>query len=214
LIHASQREADAVHSSSPSVQEALPGPGPQRTLDRHLGTTERPAAAQAAGPILDDLSTELRADVVVLAFVLAHGEEHLEEVIRSLRLRGISADVVAGGAAEHVAPQPTADSLLPPAEIYSDALLTVDFRLRRVELGGRELALTPLEFRLLVAFVRNAKQVLPHEQLVELAWGDSRSVSREQLRLTVSYLRRKLGIEGRGAIETVRGFGYRYRPGG
>jgi DNA-binding response OmpR family regulator len=99
-------------------------------------------------------------------------------------------------------------------EVYSDVLLTVDFRQRRAELRGRELALTPLEFRLLAAFVRHPKQVLSHNQLLELAWGDARWVSREQLRLTVSYLRRKLGADGRQAIETVRGFGYRYRPTG
>ena len=98
-------------------------------------------------------------------------------------------------------------------DVYSDRLLTVDFRQRKAELrGGRELALTPLEFRLLAAFVRHPKQVLSHDQLLELAWGDARWVSREQLRLTVSYLRRKVGAEGRKAIETVRGFGYRYTP--
>jgi DNA-binding response OmpR family regulator len=104
------------------------------------------------------------------------------------------------------------DSLLAPADAYVDPLLTVDFSQRTVELGGRELALTPLEFRLLAAFVRHPRQVLSHDQLLELAWGDSRRVSREQLRLTVSYLRRKLGVEGWQAIETIRGFGYRYRP--
>jgi DNA-binding response OmpR family regulator len=98
-------------------------------------------------------------------------------------------------------------------EVYSDTLLTVDFRQRKADLRGRELALTPLEFRLLAAFVRHPKQVLSHDQLLELAWGDARWVSREQLRLTVSYLRRKLGAEG-NVIETVRGFGYRYRPAG
>jgi DNA-binding response OmpR family regulator len=97
-------------------------------------------------------------------------------------------------------------------EVYSDKLLTVDFRQRTAEFGGQELALTPLEFRLLAAFVRHPKQVLSHEQLQELAWGDARWVSRQQLRLTVSYLRRKLGVDGGAAIETVRGFGYRYRP--
>jgi len=96
--------------------------------------------------------------------------------------------------------------------IYSDKLLTVDFRQRRAELRGRELTLTPLEFRLLAAFVRHPKQVLSHDQLLELAWGDARWVSREQLRLTVSYLRRKLGADGRNAIATFRGFGYRYTP--
>ena len=50
--------------------------------------------------------------------------------------------------------------------------------------------------------------------MLELVWGDSFSASRDQVKLYVGYLRRKL--EGAGAdgsvIETVRGFGYRYRP--
>jgi DNA-binding response OmpR family regulator len=45
-------------------------------------------------------------------------------------------------------------------------------------------------------------------------WGDPYGASRDQVKLYVGYLRRKLeaaGGEG-SAIETVRGFGYRYRP--
>ena len=99
-------------------------------------------------------------------------------------------------------------------ETYADDFLTVDFAQRKVTAGGVELALTPLEFRLLGAFVRNQNQVLSHDQLLELAWGDARSADRDQVKLYVGYLRRKLGT-GAGdesPIETVRGFGYRYRP--
>jgi DNA-binding response OmpR family regulator len=99
-------------------------------------------------------------------------------------------------------------------ETYADDFLTVDFAQRKVTAGGVEPALTPLEFRLLGAFVRNQNQVLSHDQLLELAWGDARSADRDQVKLYVGYLRRKLGT-GAGdesPIETVRGFGYRYRP--
>ena len=99
-------------------------------------------------------------------------------------------------------------------ETYADDFLTVDFAQRKVTAGGVELALTPLEFRLLGAFVRNQNQVLPHDQLLELAWGDARSADRDQVKLYVGYLRRKLGtgVGDESPIETVRGFGYRYRP--
>ena len=99
-------------------------------------------------------------------------------------------------------------------ETYADDFLTVDFAQRRVSAGGVDLTLTPLEFRLLGAFVRNQNQVLSHEQLLELAWGDARSADRDQVKLYVGYLRRKLGTGAGDAspIETVRGFGYRYRP--
>jgi DNA-binding response OmpR family regulator len=99
-------------------------------------------------------------------------------------------------------------------ETYADDFLTVDFAQRKVTAGGVELALTPLEFRLLGAFVRNQNQVLSHDQLLELAWGDARSADRDQVKLYVGYLRRKLGtgVGDESPIETVRGFGYRYRP--
>jgi DNA-binding response OmpR family regulator len=99
-------------------------------------------------------------------------------------------------------------------ETYADDFLTIDFAQRKVAAGGVELALTPLEFRLLGAFVRNQNQVLSHDQLLELAWGDARSADRDQVKLYVGYLRRKLGtgVGDESPIETVRGFGYRYRP--
>ena len=98
-----------------------------------------------------------------------------------------------------------------PREVYADSLLTIDLAQRTVEVDGNEISLTPLEFRLLVAFVRHASQVLSREQLLELVWRDPLGVSPDQVKLYVGYLRKKLGDAG-NAIETVRGFGYRYRP--
>ncbi|MEK6252315.1 MAG: response regulator transcription factor [Actinomycetota bacterium] len=99
-------------------------------------------------------------------------------------------------------------------EVLSDGLVEVDFAQAKALVRGRELSLTPLEFRLLAAFVRNPNQVLSQDQLLELAWSSSSSASREQVKLYVGYLRRKLreaaGVE---PLETVRGFGYRYNPG-
>ncbi|MDQ2981090.1 MAG: response regulator transcription factor [Actinomycetota bacterium] len=99
-------------------------------------------------------------------------------------------------------------------ETYADEFVTINFAQRAVRAGDRDLSLTPLEFRLLGAFVRNPKQVLSHEQLLELVWGDERAAERDQVKLYVGYLRRKLGTaeNGESPIETVRGFGYRYRP--
>jgi DNA-binding response OmpR family regulator len=99
-------------------------------------------------------------------------------------------------------------------EHYVDDRLTIDFAQRAVSFEGEAVSLTPLEFRLLAAFVRHPRQVLSREQLLELVWGDSYGVSGDQVKLYVGYLRRKLAPEDpAGApIETVRGFGYRYRP--
>lgn len=96
--------------------------------------------------------------------------------------------------------------------VYSDARLEVDFEQRSVKIVGRAVDLTPLEFRLLVAFVHHPGQVLSHDQLLGLVWDDAFGASKDQLKVYVGYLRRKLA-EGGAAdlIETVRGFGYRYR---
>jgi len=100
-------------------------------------------------------------------------------------------------------------------ESYADDRLTIDFAQRAVTFDGSEIALTPLEFKLLAAFVRHPRQVLSRDQLLELVWGDAYGVSGDQVKLYVGYLRRKLSPEDatRVPIETVRGFGYRYRPG-
>jgi DNA-binding response OmpR family regulator len=99
-------------------------------------------------------------------------------------------------------------------QTYSDSRLTVDFGERRLSVGERSVELTPLEFKLLAAFVEHPNQLLEHGQLLELVWGGERGTSRDQVKLYVGYLRKKLADAGAepDAIETVRGFGYRYAP--
>jgi len=98
-------------------------------------------------------------------------------------------------------------------ERYADSYLAIDWGQRSVHVGEREVQLTPLEFRLLSTFVRNPRQVLSREQLLELVWGDAYGVGGDQVKLYIGYLRRKLDPQATDAvpIETVRGFGYRYQ---
>ncbi|MBI2171370.1 MAG: response regulator transcription factor [Chloroflexi bacterium] len=96
--------------------------------------------------------------------------------------------------------------------IYQDAALTIDQSQHRVFLRGKELTLTPTEFKLVSVLARNAGQVLTPDRLLDLVWGLDGGGS-ESVRLYVSYLRRKLADGGEpGLIQTVRGVGYRYRP--
>ena len=106
------------------------------------------------------------------------------------------------------APEPT------HLEHYDDGAISIDHARRLVISRGLPVNLTPLEFRLLEAFTRHPGQVLSTEQLIEQGWGHEAGVSRDQVKLYVSYLRKKLGqgTEGFAPIETVRGFGYRYVP--
>jgi DNA-binding response OmpR family regulator len=98
-------------------------------------------------------------------------------------------------------------------EVLSDGLVEIDFTQRRATIKETELELTPTEFRLLAALARHPNQVLSHDQLLEMAWGDAVNRSRQQVKLYIGYLRRKLTeFAETDPIETVRGFGYRYRP--
>ena len=77
-------------------------------------------------------------------------------------------------------------------EAYADDFVEIDYAQRRVLVQGREVQLTPLEFKLLAAFVQNPNQVLSRDQLLELVWGDPYGVSGDQVKLYVGYLRTKL----------------------
>jgi DNA-binding response OmpR family regulator len=96
---------------------------------------------------------------------------------------------------------------------YHDGFVEIDYPQRRVLVGDREVQLTPLEFKLLSAFVQHPNQVLSRDQLLELVWGDPYGVSGDQVKLYVGYLRKKLDPAAPESVpvETVRGFGYRYR---
>jgi len=98
--------------------------------------------------------------------------------------------------------------------VLSVAGLILDATAHRVSLDGRELTLTPTEFRLLEALLERPGRTQSRRQLLERAWDVESSISdRIQTRtvdMHVRRLRSKLGRVG-GWVETVRGFGYRFQ---
>jgi DNA-binding response OmpR family regulator len=100
-----------------------------------------------------------------------------------------------------------------PAEtaVYDDGLIRVDLIGRTTHVGGQELALTPLEYKLLSAFVRSPGATLSKEQLLREVWNDHSGGPGDHVKLYVGYLRKKLAtLTEEDPIETVRGFGYRW----
>jgi two-component system, OmpR family, response regulator RegX3 len=87
--------------------------------------------------------------------------------------------------------------------------LTVDTRARRARLGERDLELTPKEFDLLAALVRDPGAAVSRRRLLEQVWQTSWYGSAKTIDVHVASLRRKLGDPG--WIETVRGVGFRLR---
>lgn len=87
--------------------------------------------------------------------------------------------------------------------------LTVDTRARRARLAERELELTPKEFDLLAALVRDPGAAVSRRRLLEQVWDTTWYGSAKTIDVHVASLRRKLGDAG--WIETVRGVGFRLR---
>ncbi len=97
-------------------------------------------------------------------------------------------------------------------QVFHDGRLRVDMVRREVQVEGRPLQLTPIEYRLLVALVTRPDQVITNEELLEQAWNDPGGTP-ERIKYTILRLRRKLGWAEpeTSPLESVRGFGYKYR---
>ena len=87
--------------------------------------------------------------------------------------------------------------------------IALDETSRIVTVDGLRVDLSPREFALLECLLRHRGQVLSRDQLLDHAWPYDAEVVTGIVDTYVYFLRRKLGPEGGGRIETVRGAGYR-----
>ena len=97
--------------------------------------------------------------------------------------------------------------------VYRIDELEVDLALRRVLVGGKEVALTPTEYELLRLFVNHAGKVLTHRQILKQIWGGGYLEQPHVLRVNVSNLRHKLERDASRPcyILTEVGVGYRLK---
>ena len=86
-----------------------------------------------------------------------------------------------------------APELAQPSQPYVLGELTVDYSQRRVTLAGRPVALTIIEYRMLVELSANAGRPLTHQHLLQRVWGPDQGENSAPVRNIVRRLRRKLG---------------------
>jgi two-component system phosphate regulon response regulator PhoB len=96
-----------------------------------------------------------------------------------------------------------------PADVIEHLGIRIDRVRHRAYVEGRELDLTPTEFRLLECLVRQPGRAFSRHQLMDAAIGEGAIVLERTIDVHVKTLRRKLGEAD--LIETVRGLGYRFR---
>ncbi|HET8650760.1 MAG TPA: response regulator transcription factor [Gemmatimonadales bacterium] len=88
--------------------------------------------------------------------------------------------------------------------------ITLDQSTHCVTVAGRELQLTATEFRLLHLLLDRRGRVQSRSELLESVWDAQPDIQTRTVDMHVQRLRSKLGEAGR-MIETVRGFGYRFK---
>ena len=108
-----------------------------------------------------------------------------------------------------------APELAQPSEPYVRADPTIDYPQRRVTVAGRPVALTVIEYRMLVELSVNAGRALTHEHLLQRVWGPDKGEDSGPVRNIVKRLRRKLGDDpgSPGYIFAEPGVGYRMQEG-
>ncbi len=96
------------------------------------------------------------------------------------------------------------------ADLIEHLSVRLDKIRHQVTVDGRELELTPTEFRLLECMLQQPGRAFTRPQLMDAAIGDSAVVLERTIDVHIKTLRKKLGSEV-DYIETVRGVGYRFR---
>ena len=88
--------------------------------------------------------------------------------------------------------------------------ISIDRSAHRVTVAGQELTLTATEYKLLLTLIERRGRVQTRPQLLETVWEAQPDIQTRTVDMHVQRLRTKLGEAGK-LIETVRGFGYRFR---
>ena len=91
--------------------------------------------------------------------------------------------------------------------------LRIDFARREVTLAGREVRLTPIEWKLLALLAQNAGKVVTHRQILREVWGPTPGHQTHTVRVHMAALRRKLEADPARPrlLVTEPAVGYRLR---
>jgi len=92
--------------------------------------------------------------------------------------------------------------------IYKE--LEVNFALKQVKIKNKEIEITPIEFKLITAFINSRGRALPREDILNIVWGSDYAGEIRTVDVNIKRLRDKLNPYGE-IIQTVKGTGYRFK---
>lgn len=90
--------------------------------------------------------------------------------------------------------------------------LSVDFAHRQVQVNGLEVKLTPTEYDLLKALIKNSGKIMTRQMLLSQVWGTGYGAESHYLHVYIGQLRRKIEPDPANPrfILTISGVGYRF----
>jgi DNA-binding response OmpR family regulator len=97
-----------------------------------------------------------------------------------------------------------------PPEVIRYGDIVVDVKRHEVTCGGQVVNLTATEFKILQFMASRPGRVLSRDEIIDAALGRDTAVFDRTIDVHVTAIRRKLG-KGAEHIETIRGFGYKFR---
>jgi two-component system KDP operon response regulator KdpE len=102
---------------------------------------------------------------------------------------------------------------VPAGVVHVGSHIRVDLERRIVSVRGKEVHLSPIEFKILATLVQHAGRVVTHHQLLEWVWGPAHEEQLQALRVHMTHLRHKLERQPARPkyLLTETGIGYRLR---
>ena len=97
-----------------------------------------------------------------------------------------------------------------PEQVIRHGDLTIDLVRHEVTFAGKPITLTATEFRILHLLASRPGRVLSRDDIIDAALGRDANVFDRTIDVHITAIRRKLG-RGSDQIETIRGFGYKFR---
>ena len=96
--------------------------------------------------------------------------------------------------------------------IFTAGPLRVDFAQRLVQVDGQEVKLTPTEYDLLKALIKNKGKIMTRHMLLSQVWGTGYGAESHYLHVYIGQLRRKIEPDSAHPrfILTISGVGYRF----
>ena len=97
-----------------------------------------------------------------------------------------------------------------PEQVIRHGDLLIDVVRHEVKFDGKPITLTATEFRILQFLASRPGRVLSRDDIIDAALGRDANVFDRTIDVHITAIRRKLG-RGSDQIETIRGFGYKFR---